>query len=166
MRKSTRGAPSKVKELLKPANWKKITEYTEYQMPRNAIASLMGVNKDTLLKAMREKGYESFEDFRNQRECLMRFDMKRKIFGEIKSGQASDKIKELYIKEYILPFEEWNQKQEENNEVKTIVVPVADFKSVEDLQQYAENQQAELSERLNEQKELVRQSRLNKNDED
>ena len=152
MRKSTRGAPSKVKELLKPANWKKITEYTEYQMPRNAIASLMGVNKDTLLKAMREKGYESFEDFRNQRECLMRFDMKRKIFGEIKSGQASDKIKELYIKEYILPFEEWNQKEEVSEEVKTVYVPINTFSNPQELQQFAENQQANLISRLNQEK--------------
>lgn len=147
------GAPLKYKELLKPANFKKIEEYTKYQMPRNAIASLMGVNKDTLLKALKEKGFDNFEDFKLKQENLMRFSMKKKIFGEVLSGKASDRIKELYIKEYVLPFEEFNQVEEKTEEVKTIYIPINTFDNPEQLQMHVENQQQSLIEKLNQEKE-------------
>jgi hypothetical protein len=147
------GAPAKWSELIKPANWKKIEEFTKYQMPRDAIAAVMGVNKDTLLKALKSKGYESFELFKLVNENEMRHSMKRKIFGEVLSGKASDRIKELYIKEYVLPFEEFNQIEQKTEEVKTIYVPINTFDTPEELQTHVENQQASLVDKLNREKE-------------
>jgi hypothetical protein len=150
--KKSVGQPSKVKELIKANNWKKIVDYIEYQMPRDAIAKLMGCNKDTLLKAIKEKGYESYQDLKNQVEGNFRFENKKKIFGEIKAGTASDKVKLFWLEKYCLPFEEFNKKQEEENNVKTVYVPIVDFGSPEEMQKHVEMQQSKLKEELNEQK--------------
>lgn len=146
------GQPSKVNELIKANNWKKIVDYIEYQMPRDAIAKLMGCNKDTLLKAIKEKGYDSFQDLKNQVESHFRFENKKKIFGEIKAGTASDKVKLFWLEKYCLPFEEFNKKETEESNVKTVYVPIVDFGSPEEMQKHVEMQQKKLQDELNEQK--------------
>jgi hypothetical protein len=148
--KKPAGKPSKVNELLKDESWNKIEEYMEYMMSREAICQFMGCNKDTLLKVVKAKGFDSFIDFKNKTAQHFRFQMKKKVFSDVKNGVASDKIKIYYMDNYVLPFEEFNQKTEENENVKIVVLPVADFGSPEKLQDAIVKQQQGMIEKMQE----------------
>lgn len=148
--RKTAGRPNKVNELCEPKNWERIVDYTEYMMSREAICKFMDCNKDTLLKAIKKKGFKDFQDLKEHCSQNVRYAMKKQVFDEIKNGTASDKIKIYYLENYVLPFEEHMQeKQEETNSNTIVYIPVADFADPQKLQAAAQKQQEDLEDRIN-----------------
>lgn len=142
--RKTAGRPNKVNELCEPKNWERIVDYTEYMMSREAICKFMDCNKDTLLKAIKKKGFKDFQDLKEHCSQNVRYAMKKQVFDEIKNGKASDKIKIYYLENYVLPFEEHMQEVKEENNNNIVFVPVNNFGSPEDMRKFAEQQQDNL----------------------
>lgn len=163
-----RGAPAKYKALLTPKNWQKIELYTQLCTSRDAIASIMGVNKDTLLKAIKEKGHDDFKDFQSKMFEIMRGNVKTKIYMDIMTDNCSPAVTNNFLNNYVIPFEEWNQKQEdgEGDNIKIVTVPVHEFSTDNDLQAFAEKQQAELMERLRIEMEIDEAENFNEEEDD
>ncbi len=148
--KKKMGAPQKYKALLTKKTWDQIEQLVSRGMSRTFIAKFFDVNKDTLLKAIREKGFDNFEDLRKHHE--------EDFFGQIKAkfktrvidkDDMSDKLLIYAMDNYVIPFEEFNKDKNKEEGIKVVYVPVADFSDPEKLQQAAQTQQENLEEQIN-----------------
>lgn len=145
------GAPCKYKALLVKKTWEQIEQLVSRGMSRDFIAKFFDVNKDTLLKAIKEKGWESFDELKKFHD--------EDFFGQIKAKfktrvldekDMSDKLLIYAMENYVLPKEQ--VKEEDSGNTKVVFVPIQDFGSPEKLQEAVLNQQSDLKDRMAERK--------------
>lgn len=146
------GRPSKIPNLLKEEKWKQIELLARGGLPILFAAKVMGCGKDTLLRVIEEKGYKSWKELKETGEQLIRTTIKNKILTQVEEDNASDRILMFAYEKMVEPFEEHNQVKDENENVKIVYVPVADFGNEDKLQEAVVNQQEDLMARIEEHK--------------
>jgi len=147
--KRTVGAPPKYKALLTPKNWKKIEMLASCGHDRTFISKFFDVNKDTFLKALKEKGWENWEQMKQFHFQGFIGRGKAIYMKRIENKEVSDKLLMHFMDKIVLPLEEFNKKEKDDQqELKVVCLPVTSFGSEEQLQQAVINQQADTMEEL------------------
>lgn len=166
MSKKNVGRPELYKDLMKPKNWNKILKMIANFDTRDYICAEFNVNKDTFLKAIKEKSeedganFETFKDLQNIMIAGKRNKIRKKFFEMVES-KNSEKLMIYCMEKYILPFEEFNQQENENENIKVMYVPISTYNDQKELAKLAEQQQKEIAEAIK-----VQQAEMTKNMED
>lgn len=162
------GRPEVYKELIKTKNWNKILKMIENFDTRDYICAEFKVNKDTFLKAIKEKSKEegaNFETFKDLQSIMLngKRNKIRKKFFEMVESKNSEKLMIYCMDKYILPFEEFNKKESENEHIKVIYVPIQNYNDPNELAKLAEQQQKELADAIKKQQQEITKNLEDKN---
>ena len=146
-KKKTAGAPTKYDKLLLPNNFQKIVEMTRRGMPRDVVALMMDVNYDTLLKALKAKGFLNFKDFAQKQELIFRDMVKVKYYDHLMSDNATEKII-IDSMNRVEKKEECEKEEVEVDKPKVIIMSNSEDMTDDEIVEETMSQQDDLMERI------------------